>query len=432
MTSCEDENNKEEENVIPLTGITVNPSSLTVPVNGKQQITATPVPANATGVWLIWSSSNPEIATVYEDGTVFVKKYKREGATITVKSGSIETTIPVSVQEFSLEEIIAPDFIRLAIVGDVQQITTAMVPANATGVEYTWTSENPDIVTVDATGTITALSYGTTNVTISYGSVSKTVVVSVGLEDIIVDPVKIYYGAVQQMTAKSVPDTDIDIPYTWASENTSIATVDSDGSITAINVGTTTVTVSFGIVSKPFEVEVVETAFNGPHILSAAAPCIIDARDFDWGGEGLGFHDSNTTNDPGGSYRADNGDPEGAAADVESGGNIGHLNPGEWMQYTVEVQDAGLYEADLLLSVENSGDRGFSISVDGVKSEAILVPSNGSWSDWRWVFESGLYSAEIMAKQPRFNLSAGRHKIMVIYETGGFNWMSFKFTRVGD
>jgi uncharacterized protein YjdB len=434
MTSCEDENKVEEGNSVPLTGITVNPSSLTVPVNGKQQITATPVPADATDVWFIWSSEDPSVATIYEDGTVYIKKYTPNSITITVRSGSIERTIPVSVQEFPLEEIIAPDSIRLTTIGNVQQITTTMLPANATGVEYTWTSENPDIATVDETGKVTAVSYGTVNVTVSYGSVSTTVVVSVGPESIIVEPaaVEMYYGLSQQITATLVPATDADIDYIWSTEDPSIATVNSTGLITATGVGTTTVTVSFGGASKAIVVNALETAFKGPHILSAAAPCIIEARNFDWGGEGFAFHDSNTNNDPGDGYRAYYGDPAGGAADVEGSGNIGYTNAGEWVQYTVEVQDAGLYEADLRLSVENSGDKGVSISADGVNSEAILIPSNGSWDNWRWIFESGLYSAEIMAKQPKFNLSAGRHKIRVTYETGGFNWISFKLTRIGD
>jgi hypothetical protein len=167
------------------------------------------------------------------------------------------------------------------------------------------------------------------------------------------------------------------------------------------------------------------TPFKGPHILSVA-PCEIEARDFDFGGEGLAFHDSNTSNDPNGSYRTDNGDPDGAAADVESGGNIGHTNAGEWLVYTVEVKDAGVYEADVYLSVNSDGGGAFSISVDGNKSETTVVPNNSSWNDWRWVYEK---FPELKPTQPRFNLSTGKHKIRLSYESGGFNLMAIKFTK---
>ena len=180
---------------------------------------------------------------------------------------------------------------------------------------------------------------------------------------------------------------------------------------------------------KPAPAITESTPFNGPHILSAASPCIIDARDFDFGGEGLAFHDSNSNNDPGGSYRSDNGDPAGAAADVEGGGNIGYTNAGEWLVYTVEVQDAGVYEADVYLSV-NSGDGGaFSFAIDGNKSEKTTAPNNSNWSDWRWAFET---YPDLIPTQPKFRLSAGKHKVRFNYESGGFNWMSFKFTRISD
>jgi hypothetical protein len=171
------------------------------------------------------------------------------------------------------------------------------------------------------------------------------------------------------------------------------------------------------------------TPFKGPHILSAAVPCEIYAKDFDFGGEGLAFHDSNGNNDTGASYRADNGDPAGAAADVEGGGNIGWTNAGEWLVYTVEVQDAGAYEADVYLSV-NSGDGGaFAIAIDGNKSERIVAPNNGNWSAWLWAFET---YPDLKPIQPKFRLSVGKHKIRFCHESGGFNWMSFKFTRISD
>jgi hypothetical protein len=185
--------------------------------------------------------------------------------------------------------------------------------------------------------------------------------------------------------------------------------------------------------SEIFRLDVITPAlveslpFKGPHIFSASAICEIAVRDFDFGGEGLAFHDSNTNNDPGGSYRADNGDPAGVAADIEGGGNTGYTNAGEWLVYTVEVQDEGLYAADVLLSV-NSGDGGaFSISVDGNKSEKTVAPNNSNWSDWRWVFER---YPDLKSTQSKFYLTAGKHKVRFSYESGGFNLMALRFTNI--
>ncbi|MDR2285969.1 MAG: carbohydrate-binding protein [Prevotellaceae bacterium] len=151
----------------------------------------------------------------------------------------------------------------------------------------------------------------------------------------------------------------------------------------------------------------------------------IPARDFDYGGEGLGFHDVDG-NQSDNNYRGENGDPEGNNADLE--GNIGWTSPGEWQVYTIEVQDAGYYEVDVYLSAAGDGGT-FSVSVDGNKSENTTVPNNGSWNDWRWTFER---YPEFKSTQPKFYLSAGKHKVRFNVEASGYNFMALKFTYVGE
>jgi hypothetical protein len=166
------------------------------------------------------------------------------------------------------------------------------------------------------------------------------------------------------------------------------------------------------------------TPFNGPHIFSAAAPCEIQARDFDFGGEGLAFHDvSNRT--PNSSYRTAAGDELSKTVDIEGGGNLGYVGVGEWLVYTVDVQDAGVYAADAYLSVNNGVGGSFYFSVDGNSSETATAPNQSSWSNWIYVFET--YPN---LTQPAFWLSAGKHKIRFTVAGGGFNLMGYKFTRI--
>jgi hypothetical protein len=172
------------------------------------------------------------------------------------------------------------------------------------------------------------------------------------------------------------------------------------------------------------------TPFNGPHILSAAAPCEIQARDFDYGGEGLAFHEtSNTT--PNSSYRTDAGDELSKTVGIEGGGNLGALGAGEWLVYTVEVQDAGVYAADVSLSVNSGAGGPFYFSLDGNRGEMTTAPNQSSWSNWVWVFERNPNLT-----QPTFRFSAGKHKIRFtvgpVSGLGVFNLMAFKFTRMSD
>jgi hypothetical protein len=185
--------------------------------------------------------------------------------------------------------------------------------------------------------------------------------------------------------------------------------------------------VAIDTIGTPIETQFVlsSTPFNGPHILSAESPCEIQARDFDYGGEGLAFHEvSNRT--PNSSYRTDAGDQLSKTVDIEAGGNLGYVGVGEWLVYTVEVRDAGVYAADALLSVNGSSGGSFSFAVDGNGSETTTAPNQGSWSAWIYVFE-----VHPEFTQPTFRLSAGKHKIRFNVDGGAFNLMGYKFTYIG-
>jgi uncharacterized protein YjdB len=89
---------------------------------------------------------------------------------IVVKRQVPLTGITLSKQEIDL------------IIGDGEEIIVATpVPANATDVDFVWTSGNPAIATVSSTGTITAISYGTTTITVSSNGIETTLTVNVKL-----------------------------------------------------------------------------------------------------------------------------------------------------------------------------------------------------------------------------------------------------------
>jgi hypothetical protein len=85
---------------------------------------------------------------------------------------SIEASGEVSVDPFTL----TPLSLTMS-VGEVQQIiATERIPGRST---FTYTSGNSNVATVDETGTVRAVSSGITAITVRYGSVEKTVSVTV-------------------------------------------------------------------------------------------------------------------------------------------------------------------------------------------------------------------------------------------------------------
>ena len=121
------------------------------------------------------------------------------------------------------------------------------------------------------------------------------------------------------------------------------------------------------------------TPFNGVKEI----PGIIECEDFDAGAEGMSFHDSDYVNEGDVKDYRDNG---GGVDLVKGNGGtvIGYTAQGEWLEYTVNVSQAGEYEYEATVSSGNDG-AAFSLSVikDGPMTQLakVKVPKTGD-SDW--------------------------------------------------
>ena len=84
---------------IPVTSVSVSPTSATINVNGTQQLSATVSPSDATNKSVTWSSSNTSVATVSSSG--LVTGVSAGNATITVKTndGNKTATSTITVQQ---------------------------------------------------------------------------------------------------------------------------------------------------------------------------------------------------------------------------------------------------------------------------------------------------------------------------------------------
>jgi hypothetical protein len=163
-------------------------------------------------------------------------------------------------------------------------------------------------------------------------------------------------------------------------------------------------------------------------MLTSSETTILRPGDFDLGGEGIGFHDSNTGHDPGSggaNYRPNLGDFGSAAMDIEGdGGNIGYSNPGEWVQYTVEVVDEDFYEIDWYISVNNSSGSACRVEVDGSSLGSYPLVNNGDWSSWRY------YCERNNVIPPYLRLTKGKHTVRFIWEAGGFNFNGLRIRKI--
>ena len=108
-------------------------------------------------------------------------------------------------------------------------------------------------------------------------------------------------------------------------------------------------------------------------------PGVIEAEDFDLGGQGVSYNDCDPVNN-GGEYRESGVDIEVAS---EGGFNIAYMCEGEWLEYTVDVEAAGEYELTTRVASLATGG-GFRIERDGVDlTGTIFFLPTGGWQQWQ-------------------------------------------------
>jgi hypothetical protein len=105
---------------------------------------------------------------------------------------------------------------------------------------------------------------------------------------------------------------------------------------------------------------------------------------------------------------------------ASNGFNIGWIETGEWLKYTINVTQSGLYDINLNISAPNTGGN-IILSLDGQSITGLLaVPATGGWQNWQYL------------KVPNVYLSAGIHVLQPRFFFGGFNfsYMDFVLTAV--
>ncbi len=150
-------------NKVPVEKVTLDKTSLSLKKGEKAKITATVSPANTTSSGISFYSSDDDIATVSDDGTITA--VKGGTATITALAGekSAKCTVTVSVPMTGTKA--DGGTTKKMAVGDTVNLTVLKVPSDATDkVTASWTSSNPQVASVKA-GTVTAVSVGEATIT---------------------------------------------------------------------------------------------------------------------------------------------------------------------------------------------------------------------------------------------------------------------------
>lgn len=151
-------------------------------------------------------------------------------------------------------------------------------------------------------------------------------------------------------------------------------------------------------------------------------PGTVQVEDFDEGGEGIAYHDTDPSDNVMNGYRPDPSgvDIEGCS-DAGGGFNVGWTWAGEWMEYTVDVASAGTYDLEVRVASGNGGGGTFHVEVDGANvTGALAVPNTGGWQNYQSVTHQGV------------QLAAGLHIMRLSLDAAGPHGgvANFNFIRV--
>lgn len=231
--------------------VDVSPSADTLfAVGDTLRITAEPLDANGNAVvdaGVEWSSSDEDVATV--DSSGLVTSTGNGSANIAATVGDATGAVAVTVSQVIVGMDIVPGAKTLFALGDTVRLAASGVDANGhpvPGLDFTWASQNDAVATVDANGLVTAVRTGGTDIFAMSGELRDSAGISVtqlasevrvtpavDTLQMVGDTVRLTAVALDR-NGNEVEDTD----YIWSAPHPSVVTVNGDGLVTAVGVGT--------------------------------------------------------------------------------------------------------------------------------------------------------------------------------------------------
>ena len=227
--------------VVPVASIGLDRTSVTLEENQRTRLVATVSPGDATDKTVTWSTSDPSVATVDQEG--WVSAVKEGNATITAKAGaqSAKCTVIVQNKVIPVTSVsISKSTLQLN-KGQSETLTATVSPSDATDKTVTWSSSDATVASVTQEGTVTALKGGSIVVTAKAGEKSAkcSVTVTVPVEDVSLDRTSVTLEEYQTTTlvATVSPADASDKTVTWSTSDGDVVTVDQNGKVMAMKEG---------------------------------------------------------------------------------------------------------------------------------------------------------------------------------------------------
>lgn len=260
--------------------------SITLPVNFGTEDAPAKTPVIATGesataetaaqdekiakaaekLTLAWTSSDESVATVDATGVVVAVSAGEADITASVTDSEMSAVCKVTVK-VAAKDITVPDNLDVKLNdGNETTVEATVSPADATDVKVSYASTDEAVATVDKDGKVQVLQPGECDITTTIMQDGKKVTEKTThvkafyeVESITLDSNegKLTVGNSHTIKATVAPEeVAAETTIEWSSSNEKVATVDSNGKVTAVSSGNATITATAGQESANYEVTV--------------------------------------------------------------------------------------------------------------------------------------------------------------------------------
>ncbi|GAA3510922.1 hypothetical protein GCM10022393_25740 [Aquimarina addita] len=297
---------------------------------------------------------------------------------------SFSTGSEVIIPDVSVTGVnVSPENVSLS-VGSMQQLEVTITPLDATNQDVSYTSSDTAIATVDDNGLVTAIGDGSATITVTTSdgeyTATSTILINTSSIGITVSPgdVSLNTGETQQLSTNK---SNI----SYKSSNINIATVNSNGLVTAIGEGSATITVTDDSNGDTTSSLITVRSACGTYNIS-----LIEAENYC---EMSGIENQ--------------------------GENIGYINNNDWTLYK-NINLSSISSVSVNASSDSAGGR-IELrvgSTTGTILGTVEIGNTGGWNIWN------ISTAEV-------NKIAGIHDLYLVFKGGtgylfDLDWISFE------
>jgi len=237
----------------PITAVRIEPTSLQLVVGSRQRLTARALNDAGAPVAtaITWTSETPAVVSVSADGEVTA--LASGAGSVRAAAGSVAATAAVVVSVVPVARVAVAPATSSITVGATQQLTataTDAAGATITGRVVAWSSRDPGVAVVSSTGQVTGIAPGSATIVAAIDGQSATATVTVRAVPVAAvrvtpDNTSVGVGGTVRLGAvvtDAAGNTLAGRAVSFASNNSGVARVADDGTVTGVSAGTATIT----------------------------------------------------------------------------------------------------------------------------------------------------------------------------------------------